>query len=172
MEPIKIETAAIRDNRLLLQEPNPIQTVLMTITDKLLSLLNKHKEQYHALYNQRMTELQANDYFKKLTPEQKHKILAKHHLLIKPEIKVLDAHALLNQLNRASLYTWDTKIAALPGQFQSAMEDAVLLSAPQAKTYSLPRKTISSQAEIESYLSDLKAELEVLLAASSSIILK
>jgi hypothetical protein len=52
------------------------------------------------------------------------------------------------------------------------MEDAVLLSAPQAKTYSLPRKTISSQAEIESYLSDLKAELEVLLAASSSIILK
>jgi hypothetical protein len=172
MEPLKTETAAIRDNRLLLQEPDPIQPVLMAITDKLLSLLNKRKEQYHALYDQRMTELQANDYFKKLTPEQKHRILAKHQLLIKPEIKVLDAHALLNQLNRASLYTWDTKIAALPGQFQSAMEDAILLSAPQAKTYSLPRKTISSQAEIESYLSDLKAELEVLLAASSSIILK
>ena len=119
-----------------------------------------------------MADLQANEYFKKLTPEQKHSILVKHQLLVKPEIKSLDAHALLIQLQKASLYTWDTKIAALPGQFQSALEDAILLSAPQAKTYSLPRKTISSQAEIESYLAELKTEFETLLAASSSIILK
>ena len=119
-----------------------------------------------------MADLQANEYFKKLTPEQKHSILAKHQLLIKPEIKSLDAHALLNQLQKASLYTWDTKIAALPGQFQSALEDAILLSAPQAKTYSLPRKTISNQAEIDSYVAELKTELETLLKESSSIILK
>ena len=172
MEQLKMETAAIKDNRLLLQEPDLIQPILTAITDKLLAVLNKRKEQYIALYNLRMADLQANEYFKKLTPEQKHSILVKHQLLVKPEIKSLDAHALLIQLQKASLYTWDTKIAALPGQFQSALEDAILLSAPQAKTYSLPRKTISSQAEIESYLAELKTELETLLAASSSIILK
>lgn len=172
MEQLKTETAAIRDNRLLLQEPDLIQPFLTAISDKLLSILNKRKEQYNALYDIRMADLQANAYFKKLTPEQKHSILAKHQLLVKPEIKALDAHALLNQLNKASLYTWDTKIAALPGQFQSALEDAVLLSAPQAKTYSLPRKTITSQAEIDSYLAELKSELETLLKESSSIILK
>ena len=172
MEQLKMETAAIKDNRLLLQEPDLIQPILTAITDKLLAVLNKRKEQYITLYNLRMADLQANEYFKKLTPEQKHSILVKHQLLVKPEIKSLDAHALLIQLQKASLYTWDTKIAALPGQFQSALEDAILLSAPQAKTYSLPRKTISSQAEIESYLAELKTELETLLAASSSIILK
>ena len=172
MEQLKMETAAIKDNRLLLQEPDLIQPILTAITDKLLAVLNKRKEQYIAHYNLRMADLQANEYFKKLTPEQKHSILVKHQLLVKPEIKSLDAHALLIQLQKASLYTWDTKIAALPGQFQSALEDAILLSAPQAKTYSLPRKTISSQAEIESYLAELKTELETLLAASSSIILK
>ena len=119
-----------------------------------------------------MADLQANEYFKKLMPEQKHSILARHQLLTKPEIKALDAHALLNQLQKASLYTWDTKIAALPGQFQSALEDAILLSAPQAKTYSLPRTTISNQAEIDSYLAELKTELETLLKDSSSIILR
>jgi hypothetical protein len=172
MEQLKMETAAIKDNRLLLQEPDLIQPILTAITDKLLTILNKRKEQYNTLYDLRMADLQANEYFKKLTPEQKHSILAKHQLLVKPEIKQVDAHALLNQLQKASLYTWDTKIAALPGQFQSALEAAILLSAPQAKTYSLPRKTISNQAEIDSYVAELKIQLEILLKESSSIILK
>ncbi|WP_439504871.1 BREX system P-loop protein BrxC [Sediminibacterium sp.] len=172
MEQLKIETAAIKNDRLLLQEPDLIQPILTAITDKLLNILNKRKEQFNALYDLRMSDLQSNEYFKKLTPEQKHSILAKHQLLVKPEIKTLDAHTLVNQLQKASLYTWDTKIAALPGQFQSALEDAILLSAPQAKTFSLPRTTISSQAEIDSYVTELKTELEILLKDSSSIILK
>ena len=172
MEQLKIETAAIKDSRLLLQEPDLIQPILTAITDKLVAILNKRKEQYNTLYDLRMADLQANEYFKKLTPEQMHGILAKHQLLVKPEIKALDAHALHYQLQKASLYTWDTKIAALPGQFQSALEDAILLSAPQAKTYSLPRKTISTQTEIDSYVAELKTELETLLKESSSIILK
>ena len=172
MEQLKNEAAAIRDNRLLLQEPDPIQPVLNAITENLVGILNSRKKQYNAIYDQKMTELQASEYFKKLTPEQKHPILAKHQLLTKPEIKALDAYALLNQLQRASLYTWDTKIAALSGQFQFALDDAILLSAPQAKTYSLPRRTISNQAEIDAYVAELKTELETLLKESSSIILK
>ena len=172
MEQLKIETAAIKDGRLILQEPDLIQPLLTALTDKLLSILNKRKEQYNALYDLGMGELQSNEYFKKLTPEQERSILASHQLISKPEIKVLDADGLLNQLNKDSLHNWDTKIAALPGQFQSALEEAVLKSAPQAKTYSLPRKTISSQAEIDNYVAELKTELETLLKESSSIILK
>ena len=172
MELLKTEITAIRDNRLLLQEPDPVQPILNAITEKLILLLNRRKEMFNTLYDQKMIEIQADEYFKKLTPEQKHVILVNHQLLIKPVIKPLDALALLNQLQKASLYTWDTKIAALPGQFQSALEDAILLSAPQAKTYTLPRKTITSQADIDAYLAKLKTELENLLNQSSSIILK
>lgn len=172
MEFLTKEITAIRDNRLLLHEPDPIQPILNAITEKLILILNKKKEHFNTLYDFKMTDLQANQYFKKLTPEQKHVILANHQLLIKPEIKPMDAHALLNHLQRTSLYTWDTKKAALPGQFQSALEDAILLSAPQATTYSLLRKTITNQADIEAYITELKAELEKLLKNSSSIILK
>ena len=76
------------------------------------------------------------------------------------------------QLQKESLYTWDTKIAALPGQFQSALEDAIKLSAPQAQTFSLPRTTISSQADIDAYVADIKKQLEDLLKNASSIIIK
>jgi hypothetical protein len=169
---LKTEASAIKDNRLLLQEPDLVQPILMALSDKLLIILNNRKEQYNNLYDSQMSALQANPFFSKLTPEQKHSILVKHQLLVKPEIKMLDPHALLNQLNKASLYNWDTKLAALLGQFQSALEEAILLSAPQAKTYSLPRKTISSQGEIDAYVSSLKSDLESLLNSSSSIILK
>lgn len=172
MAELKAETLAIRDHRLLLQEPDLIQPILTAISDQLMKILNQRKGQYNNLYDLHMAELQDREYFKKLSPEQKHSILVKHQVLAKPEIKSVDANALLNQLDKASLYTWDTKIAALPGQFQSALEDAILLSAPKAKTYSLPRKTITTQAEINTYVADLKTELENLLKESSSIILK
>lgn len=172
LDKLKMETLAIRDNRLLLQEPDPVQPILNAITEKLVLILNNRKGKYNTQYDLKMAELQASEYFKKLIPEQKHVILVTHQLLVKPEIKSLDAHSLANQLQKASLYTWDTKIAALSGQFQSALEDAVRLSAPQATTYSLPRKTITNQVEIDTYVADLKTELESLLKESGSVILK
>ena len=45
-------------------------------------------------------------------------------------------------------------------------------SNPKAKTFNLPRRTISSQVDIDAYITDLKSELEKLLKQSSSIILK
>ncbi|MEJ7828171.1 MAG: hypothetical protein WKF91_08250 [Segetibacter sp.] len=172
MEHLKLEIEAIRENRLLLQEPNPVEPKLVELTDKLKEALNQLKSSYIRLYDVKMNDLQHTEYFDKLSPEQKHSILAKHQLLAKPEIKSLDAHGLLLQLQKASLYTWDTKIAALPGQFQSALEEAIQLAAPKAKTYSLPRTTIKTNDDIDTYLKELKIELEALLKESNSIILK
>jgi hypothetical protein len=172
MEKLKEEIDAIRENRLLLQDPDPVQPKLNDLTEKLKSKLNEFKQNYIDLYDLKMEELQANEYFTKLNPEQKHPILRKHQLLAKPEIKALDAKSLLYQLQKASLEIWETKIAALPGQFQAAFEDGIQLLAPQAKTYSLPRKTITNQADIDGYISEVRTELEKLLKDSSSIILK
>ncbi len=173
LSPLKAQITAIRDSRLLLQEPDPVQPILNSLTEKLGNNLNSKKEFFNNLYTSKMAELQANEYFVKLTPEQKHNILVKHQILVKPEIKAVNGTELLNQLQKASLYQWDTKIAALPGQFQSALDDAILLAAPQAKSYTLPRRTISNQADIENYIAELKTELEELLKNnSSSIILK
>ncbi len=172
LDELKDQIEAIRQNRLLLQEPDPVQSILNSLTEKLGSALNSKKEHFNTLYDSKMAELQANEYFAKLTPEQKHAIRAQHQILAKPEIKPLDASSLLYQLQKASLYVWDTKIAALSGQFQSALEDAIVLSAPKATTFSLPKRTISNQSDIDTYIADLKSELEELLKNSSSIILK
>ncbi len=172
MEHLKTEIEAIRENRLLLQEPDPIQPKLIELTEKLKTALNTLKESFIGLHDLKMTELQGNIYFNRLIPEQIRTILFKHQILPKPELQPLDAHKLLIHLQKAGLYAWDTRIAALPGQFQSALDEAILISAPKAKTYSLHRTTISSQADIDAYLAELKTELEDLLKDSGSVILK
>jgi hypothetical protein len=171
-EPLKIEIQAIKDNRLLCQQPDLIQPKLDEIAEKLKARLNQSKEKFIALYDEKMKILQADEYFGKLTPEQKHSILLKHQLLTKTEIKALDATSLLLELQKSPLYNWDTKIAALPSQYQAAREEAIKLLAPQATSFSLPKVTITNQADIDNYITDLKSELEVLLKKSSSIILK
>jgi hypothetical protein len=169
---LREEIDAIYQNRLLFLNPDPIQPKLQELTEKLKIKLNELKSRYIEIYDKMMDEIQENPLFRILTPDQRLEILSKHQLISKPEIKSLDSHELLNQLRRESLYNWDTKIAALPGQFQSALEDAILLSAPQAKTYTLPRKTINNQSEIDNYIEELKKQLEDLLKSASSIILK
>jgi hypothetical protein len=171
-EQLKEEIQAIKDNRLLLQVPDSIQPKLDEIAEKLKTRLNQLKERYIKLYDDKMDELQKDVYFSNLTPNRKHRILANNQLLVKPVIKPLDAAELLNLLQKASLYTWETRIAALPGQYQAAREEAIALLAPQATHYSMPKTTISNQQDIDNYIKELKSELEELLKTSSSIILK
>ena len=166
------EIEAIRINRLLLQDPDPVQPKLSALVELLKTELNNLRQQYIVSFDDLMLQLQANQYFIKLTPEQKHAILLKHQLLAKPEIKPIDAAGLLNSLRKVSLDGWQTKIAALQGQFQAALNDAIALSAPEAKSFSLPRKTLSSQVDIDNYIAELKSSLEELLQNASSIILK
>lgn len=172
MDALRAEVEAIRNDRLLYHEPNPIQPLLDQLTDQLRDALNGLKTRYNALYDDKMAELQANEYFGKLAPEQKHPILLRHQLIAKPEIKPLDAQGLLLQLQKISLDGWHTKIAALPGQFQAAIDEAVQLLAPQAKSFYLPKRTLNSQADIDAYIADLKRQLEAAMKDASSIVLK
>ncbi|TVQ17363.1 MAG: hypothetical protein EA361_02505, partial [Bacteroidetes bacterium] len=75
------------------------------------------------------------------------------------------------QLNHVSLDAWNDKVTALPGKFQNAIEDAIKLSAPKAASYSLPKRTIRNEQELESYISRLRTEIKDLLN-SGDVILK
>jgi len=146
--------------------------LLIKLTSKLNAELSNVKTKYNSEYQSKMAELQINQYFTKLTPEQKHIILAKNQLIQKIDDKILDAKELKYQLQSLSFLNWKTKIAALSSQFQSALDEAIILMAPKAITFSVPRGTISNQADIDVYVAKVKKELEDLLKESSSIILK
>ena len=166
------EVEAIDEDRLLLQNPDLVKPLLEKVTTLLKKELNVLKEKYNTEYDSRMNELQNNSFFLKLKPEQKNHILRENQLLSKPEIKDYNSQALLNSLNKTSLDAWQTKISALGSQFDNALSQAVILLEPKAESFSVPRKTLSSQAEIDNYVDELKAKLTEVLKNAKSIILK
>ncbi len=169
---LRADIDGIRDGRLLYNEPDSITPLLGRIASELNDLLHKIQAQFIATYDKHMSDLQENEYFSKLNPEQKYAILGKNQLHHQTDIKKLEPQALLNHLNKLSLDTWQTKIAALPGQFQSVLDEAIKLSAPKAEIYSLPKRTLHSEAEIDSYVDEVKIELKELIKKAGSVILK
>jgi hypothetical protein len=146
--------------------------LLQKVADLLWTELNALKSAYNTAWQFQMADLQTNAYFEKLTPEAKHQLLVRHNILHAADVKKQDSSALLNSLRHTSLDAWSTKLSALPSQFQAALAEAVKMAEPKAQTYTLPRKTISTQADLEVYLKDLRKELEEKLATGNSIILQ
>ena len=166
------EVEAIDEDRLLLHNPDLIKPLLDKATGLLKQALNNLKNIFNKEYDVRMEQLQKNDFFLKLTPEQKNHILRQNQLLSKPDVIDFDSRGLLNALNQISLDAWQTKISALGSQFDNALSQAVILLEPKAKSYSVPRKTLSSQAEIDTFIDELKTSLQEVLKNAKSIILK
>lgn len=169
---LKEEVDAIRENRLLLKEPDPVTPVLQRIVDTLNESLTDLIKIYLDKYDELMDELQTSEYFEKLSPEEKHKILLRNQLLHQYDAKRLQAQPLANHLRKISLDDWKTKISALDSQFQDAKEEAVNLSSPKSEFYKLPKRTLESEDEINTYVEEIRNDLVEIIKKSGSIILK
>lgn len=170
-KPIKEEIDAIRNERLILREPDPIQSPLSKMTDYLRDALNEYKKEYNRIWDEKMAELHANEYWIKIQQEDKHRILVGQNILTKQEIKAYTSAELLEQLNKISLDAWADKVSALSNKFQSAIDEAIKLCSPKAEPYYLPRRTIKSETDLEVYLDELRKEIKSLLN-NGDVILK
>jgi hypothetical protein len=171
-ENLLAEAESIEDNRLLLHEPDFIEPLLLKVTSLLRERLTTFATEYNRIWKEEMAAIQSNPYFSKLTPEQKHQIFARHNILKEKEIKPLNAQDLAFTLSKTPLPGWKDAISALPPRFQAALTEAVQLAEPKAATYTLPRKTLSSPAEIDAYLNELRSHLQTLIQDAKSIILQ
>ncbi len=169
-EDIKNEIIAIRNGRLLLNEPDPVAAPLNKITDYVRSELNLYQGKYVSVHKEQMGDLTANTYWQKISPVQQTDILTKYDLNVAHTIDTSDHAKIIASLESISLSAWNDKIAALPGKFQAALEEAIAISAPQAQTYSFAKKTISNLAELDSFLATAKTKIEALLKNGSVII--
>ena len=64
------QVTAIEQDRLLLNNPNPVEPLLQKTTDILKAKLNTAKAEYCGIYDSRMAELQADEYFTQLNPRR------------------------------------------------------------------------------------------------------
>lgn len=151
------QTDALRKNRALLNNPDPVAPLVGRLVQALREALQKEREAYAILYQQEKDRLAATATWERLTPEQQAGILNKQGVAGVPAIQVGTEQELLVSLTEISLDSWSIRRDALSQRFSKALEEAARLLEPKAVRVSLPSATIHGDDELKDWLEKVEA---------------
>ena len=156
---MKRQCGAIRSQRTLLTEPNPLSPLLHQVTAALREALS---EMHGCLLEERereVAELEAWSGWERLDPQNRKRILESNELGPIPALKVGTDQALMLCLEETALRDWHNLRLALKTRIGQAREQAARLLAPAAVTFQPPSATLKSREEVEDYIGRLRKEL-------------
>ena len=150
---------ALRTNRALLNDPDPVAPLISRLTQALREALQRTRESYATLYHHEKERLEATEPWKRLSPEQQAGILNRQEVPGVPEIQVGTEQELLASFGEITLDSWATRRDALPQRFANALDEAVRLLEPKAVRVALPSATIHDDLELRAWLDQVETTL-------------
>jgi hypothetical protein len=172
IEIIQSQIQHIKDQRLLLADPDPVVPILSALSQNFREELNRLKQEYDLALKQGKASLVSSGNWQTLEPEQQEAIL-KANLLDDSSVLTIDlsdASAILKTLSKNSLSSIKDRIAAIPSRFNKALEEAAKLLEPTSHAVMLPKPTIRNDDDIDRYLSEIKSILIKALAEGPIVI--
>lgn len=158
------EAKAITEQRALLSNPDPVQALLDKTTDLLRRSLNHHVQAFQDEYTKRLSSLQADDSWKKLTAADQTAVFKECGLDPAEMPDMSSAPTLEQALEDCPLARWTDRREALASRFEQARQKAVQLVTPKATPVQLPRRVLNSPDELKAWLDEveklLKKQLE------------
>ena len=161
---------AITSTRSLLDDPDPVISVLTTLRTTLRATLSDAVQQYDKTYQNELTKLEQQSIWASL-PEQKKKTLLQSagvHLLKLPETGTDEE--LLQALRSKKITDYQLEIEALPSRCHKAFEAAVQEAAPKARRVTLPTAQIANTEELDAWLLKTKEVIEKALKEGPAIV--
>jgi hypothetical protein len=156
---IKTQVIAIRDQRMLLEDPDPVPALCDQLTGLLRDALTRSHAEYKTAHEAGMEMLKADENWTQLTPEQKHELLVAQKLTKVPVIDTANEAKVLESLDAMSLSTRADRIAALPARFDKVRLAAAELMEPEAVYVKVPSRTLKTPDEIRQWVQDLERTL-------------
>ena len=154
---------AIRANRSLLDDPDPVSNIITIVTMALRAALTLSYKTYSETFEAQKERIQYNPVWQKLSNEKQQALLSSAGA-IKREAPVTDSdEKLLNALESCSLANWQSRTDALAAQFSKALANAIIEAEPKARRISLSTATIHDPAELEAWLHKSKIAIEAAL---------
>lgn len=161
---------AVRINRALLNDPDPVAPLVSTLTQALREAVQEAREAYTALHRAEKKRLESTEIWRHITPEQQGEILNGQGIAGVPDIRVGTEQELLASLSDISLDSWGTRRDAVPQRFTKALEEAARLLEPKAVRVMLPSATIRSEEELRAWLNQVEAKLREQLGMGPVIV--
>ena len=162
----------ISEQRLLLSEPDQIAPLSANVAQLLRDALNQMDAQYQICHQQGMERLRNDANLKQLEPEQRNELLSEQMLTegSRPKINVETTEDILKTLNQFSLSMLADRVAAMPGRFENVARGATELCEPQAQFIQVPRRTLKTEVDVDTWLEDVKQQLKAALQYGPVII--
>lgn len=168
---IATQAGAIREQRSLLADPDPVPPLLQRLSDLLRGELTAARQRMAEAREQALRSLQQLDAWQQLPADQQERILRDVGLGPAPELHIGTDAELLGSLGNASLADWDDRIQAIPTRADRARDEAIRLVSPQTVTVRPPSATITTPQGLDEYLAQLRQLILTHLEAGNPVVL-
>jgi len=151
---------ALEQQRLLLGEPDPVLPLIRSVEDALRKELKSCYERYTSEIERQMAELQQEEDWQKLTEDERAKVLGDCDLTSEPSPVVGNREELLLAVRKSPINVWNDRIDAISHRSARARELVAKELEPKTQTIDLPRRTLKTKDDINSWLSEVRDKLE------------
>ena len=154
---------AIRANRSLLDDPDPVSHVTKASGNALRADLSNVHKAYTDMFEAQTTRTSSNAAWQKLSDEKHRSLLSSAGALKRTAPVTGSDEQLLTALQTCSLANWQSQTDALAAQFDKALAAAIIEAEPKARRITLSAVTIHDLTELDAWLSKSKATVETAL---------
>lgn len=150
---------AIRANRLLLSEVDPVSPVRSMLSSLLRQKLRSAEETISATFDAAMKTVECSSPWQRLDADRRTRILSDTRLVAPRPADVSTEQALIRELEAASLGARATEAEAMPARAQRAIELAARALEPSVRRFPLERSTLHSAEDVRDWLTRTEAAL-------------
>ncbi|MDP3030214.1 MAG: BREX system P-loop protein BrxC [Deltaproteobacteria bacterium] len=154
---------AIRANRSLLDDPDPVSHVLKAAANALRAGLTHAHKAHAAMFVAQAARISSNAAWQKLPEEKRQSLLSSAGALQRTAPATGSDEQLLSALQSCSLANWQSQTDALAAQFDKALAAAIIEAEPKARRVTLAAATIHDEAELDAWLNKSKHAIEAAL---------
>ena len=162
---LQAQVETIKQQRLLIEEPDPVAPLLASLTQLLREELNRLQNEYSVRHEEGMKRLSGDTNWRQLTPEQRHQLLSEQYLhdAARPKVEVQSASDVLTTLDRCNLSMFADRVAAMPARFDNVAREAAELCEPQTQFIQLPRRMLKTGEDNSAWLEEVEQQLKTAL---------
>jgi len=164
------QAKVIEDQRLLLKEPNLIIPLIKPLEEALRKQLIESNQRYISELTCQTENLKKDTSWQELAEDTREEIKEKCGINPVEKISVETRPELIKELDQHSIQSWNDQTDALTGRFARAREMAAKELEPKTQIVDIPRQTIKTDEDIETWLQEMKKRLKAALKKGPIII--
>ncbi len=153
---LKEQAQAIENNRMLLNDPNPMEGLIEQAIQLLRKALAHAHDEFGKVYDQKMSQLLEDANWQKIEETQRNSILKNNGIVAVPVIAMGNVEEITESLDVISLESWRLRREALPHLFEQARIEAAKLLEPKVTPVNLPHRTLRTEDDARAWVKDIE----------------